>query len=168
MKFGSMCGISTASIMTSRIQKTLQSKYFKFYSLSQTDVRTITILHLSTLIIKNGKFADKEVESSTVVPGFSWQIDSFDIDWRAQKKHLISTTIHAAIKMKFGSMWDKSKAPIMTSRLHKALGSKYFKVYNLSQSDVRTITSLHLSTLMIKNGTWKIESSIYSLSKAFK
>ena len=71
MKFGSMCGISTASIMTSRIQKTLQSKYFKFYSLSQTDVRTITILHLSTLIIKNGKFADKEVESSTVVPGFS-------------------------------------------------------------------------------------------------
>ena len=66
-----MCGISTASIMTSRIQKTLQSKYFKFYSLSQTDVRTITILHLSTLIIKNGKFADKEVESSTVVPGFS-------------------------------------------------------------------------------------------------
>ena len=77
-----------------------------------------------------------------------------------------STTIHATIKMKFGSTWDISTALIVTSRIHKTLRSKYLKVYNLSQSDIRTITSL-----MIKDGKLadrKIESSIYSLSNVLR
>ena len=47
--------------MISRIHKTLRSKYLNVYNLSQSDIRTIT-----SLMIKDGKLADRKIESSTV------------------------------------------------------------------------------------------------------